>query len=75
MDIKLFFEEMYQSQIDGALTQYVQDHWIEALRFLSNDHEAMDFVIQIANQSIKADRKEIYDGYVNNLLVGKGVKV
>lgn len=75
MDIKLFFEEMYQSQIDGALTQYVQDHWIEALGFLDNKYEAMDFVIQIANQSIKADRKEIYDGYVNNLLVGKGVKV
>ena len=73
MDIKLFFEEMYQSQIDGRLTQYVLDNWNEALDFLGNKHEAMDFVIQIANQSIKADRKEIYDSYIENLLVGKGV--
>ena len=73
MDIRLFFEEMYQSQIDGRLTQYVLDNWNEALSFLGNKHEAMDFVIQIANQSIVANRKEIYDSYIENLLVGKGV--
>lgn len=75
MEIKLFFEEMYQSQINQSLTQYVLDNWDMGLSFLDNKHENMDYVIQLANQCINANNKTIYDNYVNGLLVRKGVEI
>lgn len=75
MDIKLFFEEFYQSQIDQSLTQYVLDNWDIGLRLLDNNHENMDYLIELANQCINANNKTIYDNYVNGLLVRKGVEI
>ncbi len=73
MDIQKFFEEIYISQEQQCLTPFVLDKWNEGLSFLDNNHERMEQVQATARQCIASNNKEIYDMYVTNLLIEKGV--
>lgn len=68
-----FFSEFYSSQIEGRMNDYVLNHWSEALDFFDDQHEKMDSLIEVATQCIASNNKEIYDMYVTNLLIEKGV--
>lgn len=71
--MRVFWNELYQSALDNRLNDYVLKHWDEALVLIGSDPEEMGRIIEVANQCILVDQKEIYDDYIRNLLIGKGV--
>lgn len=71
--MKHFFEEYYISVINKKLNQYVLNNWDNILVELFNeDHNKMDQLNDITHQCIEANRKDIYDQYINGLLINKG---
>lgn len=71
-----YFEEMYQSQKDGEMTEFAWDNRERFIKdFLEDSYEVMDIIVYIALQGVKADDRSNYDKLISDLMDEKSIIV
>ncbi|MGX6979049.1 hypothetical protein ACWN8V_07300 [Vagococcus elongatus] len=73
---RIFLEEMYESQKNGALSEFVLVNRIAFLKNIIDDsHIEFDKIIEISSHLSEIDDKDSYEVFIADFLLGKEINV